>query len=84
MPLTPSLLLLADSRLPAGGHAHSGGVEAATVAGQVTDLAGLAGFLHGRLGTAGLASAGLPAPSSPGLDVLAQRHAAAEVALFES
>jgi urease accessory protein len=61
MPLTASLLLLADSRLPAGGHAHSGGVEATTVAGQVTDLAGLAGFLHGRLATAGLAAAGLAA-----------------------
>lgn len=61
MPLTASLLLLADSRLPAGGHAHSGGVEAATVAGRVTDLGGLEGFLGGRLATAGLAAAGLAA-----------------------
>jgi len=37
MSLTPALLLLADSRLPAGGHAHSGGMEAATVAGLVGD-----------------------------------------------
>ena len=27
--MTASLLALADSRLPAGGHAHSGGVEQA-------------------------------------------------------
>ena len=61
MPLTPALLLLADSRLQAGGHAHSGGMEAATVAGLVGDEHGLEGFLRGRLATAGLASAGLAA-----------------------
>jgi urease accessory protein len=61
MPLTAPLLLLADSRLPAGGHAHSGGMEAATVAGLVGDADGLEGFLRGRLATAGLASAGLAA-----------------------
>ncbi len=61
MPLTASLLLLADSRLPAGGHAHSGGVEAATVAGLIGGEGGLDGFLRGRLATAGLAAAGLAA-----------------------
>jgi urease accessory protein len=61
MPLTAALLLLADSRLPAGGHAHSGGMEAATVAGLVDDMAGLEDFLRGRLATAGMASAGLAA-----------------------
>jgi urease accessory protein len=61
MPLTAPLLMLADSRLPAGGHAHSGGMEAATVAGLVGDDHGLEGFLRGRLATAGLASAGLAA-----------------------
>jgi len=61
MPLTAPLLLLADSRLPAGGHAHSGGLEAAAAAGQIDGMAGLEGFLRGRLATAGLASAGLAA-----------------------
>jgi urease accessory protein len=61
MPLTAALLLLADSRLPAGGHAHSGSMEAATVAGLVDDVDGLEGFLRGRLATAGVASAGLAA-----------------------
>ncbi|HEX6468716.1 MAG TPA: hypothetical protein VF069_06420, partial [Streptosporangiaceae bacterium] len=56
-----SVLLLADSRLPAGGHAHSGGVEPAAAAGAVTDLAGLADFLRGRLATAGLVAAALAA-----------------------
>jgi urease accessory protein len=61
MPLTAPLLLLADSRLPAGGHAHSGGLEAAAAAGRVDGMSGLEGFLRGRLATAGLASAGLAA-----------------------
>jgi urease accessory protein len=56
-----SLLLLADSRLPAGGHAHSGGLEAAVAAGSVDGMTGLEGFLRGRLATAGLTAAGLAA-----------------------
>ncbi|MFI0444748.1 urease accessory protein UreF [Actinomadura sp. 6N118] len=55
------LLLLADSRLPAGGHAHSGGLEAAVTAGAVKDVAGLADFLRGRLATSGLVNAALAA-----------------------
>jgi urease accessory protein len=47
-----ALLLLADARLPAGGHAHSGGLEAAVAAGRVVDAASLDGFLRGRLATA--------------------------------
>jgi urease accessory protein len=52
-----TLLLLADGRLPSGGHAHSGGLEAQISAGRVRDLAGLEGFLRGKLATGGLVSA---------------------------
>jgi urease accessory protein len=58
------LLLLADGRYPAGGHAHSGGLEAAVSAGRVTDLASLGGFLAGRLATAGLVAASFSACSA--------------------
>jgi urease accessory protein len=56
-----TLLLLADGRLPAGGHAHSGGLEAAVAAGRVRDVNGLAAFLRGRLATTGLVSAAFAA-----------------------
>jgi urease accessory protein len=46
-------LLLADSRLPTGGHAHSGGVEAAVERGLLRDEADLVLFLAGRLRGAG-------------------------------
>jgi urease accessory protein len=54
-------LLLSDSRFPAGGHAHSGGVEPAVTARTVSDLGSLELFLRGRLRTAGLVAAGLAA-----------------------
>ncbi|SEG59917.1 urease accessory protein [Thermomonospora echinospora] len=60
------LLLLADSRLPAGAHAHSGGLEPAASAGAVTDVAGLTGFLRGRLATTGLVTAALAAAACAG------------------
>lgn len=56
-----TLLMLADGRFPAGGHAHSGGLEAAVAAGRVTDLDGLAAFLTGRLATAGHVTAAFAA-----------------------
>jgi urease accessory protein len=56
-----TLLVLADGRLPSGGHAHSGGLEAAVAAGRVRDVAGLGGFLRGRLATAGLVAAAFAA-----------------------
>ncbi|MEU0481471.1 urease accessory UreF family protein [Streptosporangium sp. NPDC006013] len=59
--MNAALLLLADSRLPAGGHGHSGGVEEAVRIGAIHDLAGLAAFLRGRLATAGLVTAALAA-----------------------
>ena len=59
--MSVAALLLSDSRFPAGGHAHSGGVEPAVTAGTVTDLGSLEAFLRGRLRTAGLVAAGLAA-----------------------
>jgi urease accessory protein len=56
-----ALLLLADSRLPAGGHAHSGGLEVAVAAGRIRDVADLDGFLRGRLAAAGLVAAAFAA-----------------------
>ena len=49
-----ALLLLADGRFPAGGHAHSAGVEAAVGDGRITDTASLTAFTEGRLRTVGL------------------------------
>jgi urease accessory protein len=58
---TSALLTLADSRLPAGGHTHSGGVEQAIAAGVVIDPATLTAFLRRRLHTVGAVGAGLAA-----------------------
>lgn len=60
------LLLLADSRLPAGAHAHSGGIEAAVARGLVRDLPGLEAFLAGRLATAGRQAAAVAATACHG------------------
>ena len=51
--MTLGSLLLADSRLPTGSHAHSGGVEAAVERGLLRDEADLALFLAGRLRSSG-------------------------------
>jgi urease accessory protein len=59
--VSAAALLLADGRFPAGGHAHSGGLEAAVTAGTVHDLPSLDRFLRGRLRTAGLVAAALAA-----------------------
>ncbi len=56
-----ALLLLADGRLPAGGHAHSGGLEPAVADGSVRHLEDLAAFLTGRLATTGLVAAAFAA-----------------------
>lgn len=49
-----AVLSLVDSRFPGGGHVHSGGVEEAVARGLVSDTAGLAALLRGRLRTTGL------------------------------
>lgn len=52
-----ALLLLADGRLPSGGHAHSGGVEEAVNDGRIVDLDDLRRYLVGRLSTTGTVDA---------------------------
>ena len=69
--MTTSLLTLTDSRLPAGGHTHSGGVEQAIAAGVVHDPGSLATFLRRRLATAGAVAAGLAAAACGGADLAA-------------
>jgi urease accessory protein len=69
-------LVLGDSRFPAGGHAHSGGIEPAVTAGTVRNLASLELFLRGRLRTAGLVAAALAAAACAG--ARRQAHDAAD------
>ncbi|WLP90651.1 urease accessory UreF family protein [Gordonia sp. NB41Y] len=70
-PLPPSsplamMLALADSRLPVGGHVHSGGVEQAVTDGVIRTAADLADFLYRRLITSGLVSASIAAAVADG------------------
>ncbi|GAA1371972.1 urease accessory protein UreF [Streptomyces beijiangensis] len=71
-----ALLVLADGRFPAGGHAHSGGAEPAVKAGRIRDAQDLAAFCRGRLHTAGLTAAALAAAAALGLDPLRLDEAA--------
>ncbi|MFC8246759.1 urease accessory protein UreF [Streptomyces chartreusis] len=71
-----ALLVLADGRFPAGGHAHSGGAEAAVKAGRITGAASLEDFCRGRLHTAGLVAASLAAAAASGGDAVALDAAA--------
>lgn len=57
-------LLLADARLPAGGHAHSHGLESAVAAGRVSDLPSLRAFVVGRLWTSGVSTAAMAAATT--------------------
>ena len=56
-----TLLTLADSRLPTGGHVHSGGVEEAVTSGLVANLETLRAYLRRRIRTHGLVTASLAA-----------------------
>lgn len=56
-----TLLAMADSRLPTGGHVHSGGVEEAVTSGLVTDLPTLRAYLRRRIRTQGLVTASVAA-----------------------
>ena len=57
------LLLLADGRFPAGGHAHSGGLEEAVGGGRLESEEDLFRFVTGRLATVGRVDAALAAAS---------------------
>lgn len=63
-----ALLALADSRMPTGGHVHSGGVEDAIHHGLLTDADSLRAFLLRRVRTTGLVAAGLAASACAGGD----------------
>jgi urease accessory protein len=71
------LLLLSDGRFPAGGHAHSGGIEAAVMAGRVAGVDTLAHFLAGRLSTSGRVAGALAAAAAAGVHDLARLDAEA-------
>lgn len=61
-----TLLNLADSRLPAGAHVHSGGMEEAVASGLVTNLETLEAFLRRRIRSAGLVTASIAAAMQRG------------------
>lgn len=62
LPVLPAgLLLLADTRFPAGGHSHSAGTESAVAVGDVRDVASLDRYLRARLATSGRVDASFAA-----------------------
>src|SRR4051794_22054913 len=65
--LPMGLLLLADTRFPAGGHGHSGGVEALVDRGLLASTDDLAAFLAARVRT----TAAVPAATAAAACVLA-------------
>ncbi|WP_278264437.1 urease accessory UreF family protein [Nocardia sp. AG03] len=62
-----TLLALADSRLPIGGHVHSGGVEEAVASGVLRDAASVEVYLRRRIATTGLVTASLAAAVCAGI-----------------
>lgn len=62
-PSAAALLLLSDGRFPAGGYAHSGGLEPTIAAGRVRDITSLGSFLEGRAATVGAMTAAFAAAS---------------------
>lgn len=61
MPNLTTLLALSDSRLPTGGHVHSGGIEEAVTSGLVGDIVTLRAYLRRRIRTHGLVTASIAA-----------------------
>lgn len=62
-------MLLADGRLPTGGHTQSAGVEAAVTVGDVHDLASTERYLRGRLATTGYVDAAFAAATTLSLSL---------------
>jgi urease accessory protein len=60
----PRLLVLADGRFPAGGHANSAGVEGAVAIGDVADEVTLDRYLRARLATTGVTDAAFAAAAA--------------------
>jgi urease accessory protein len=56
-----TIMSLADSRLPTGGHVHSGGIEEAIEQGLVRDIGSVEAFLIRRLRTSGAVTASIAA-----------------------
>ena len=61
LPRSAALLLLGDGRLPAGGYAHSAGLEQAIARGWVCDAEDISAYLRGRIHTTGLVTAAFAA-----------------------
>jgi urease accessory protein len=76
-----ALLLLADGRFPAGGHAHSAGIEAAVSDGRVGDVVSLEAYTRGRLLTAGVVDASLAAATVVAVRTAEAGDAARDAAL---
>ena len=76
--LSLSTLLLADGRLPTGGHVHSAGVESAVADGRVFDVATLADYVRGRLHTTGLTEAAIAAATTRQPQLVAELDAEAD------
>ena len=74
-----TLLTLADSRLPTGGHVHSGGVEEAVTSGLVVDLVTLRAYLRRRIRTHGLVTASLAAAVHTGTLSISDAHRETDV-----
>lgn len=73
-----TLLMLADSRMPTGGHVHSGGVEEAVTSRLVIDLSTLDAYLRRRIRTTALVSASIAAAVHRGVLDIASAEAEAD------
>ncbi len=71
-------LLLADGRLPTGGHVHSAGIESAVADGRVHDVDTLADYVLGRLHTTALTEAAIAAAAVVHPDLLLELDREAE------